>query len=960
MNGVVRDAMPVVCIGLGLMYAVLTVGHLALLPASFGESMAWLAATSAMILTATALLLFRHQLPLDWAHPVALGVASIVVINSLAHLYLAGEDQHSINLLLVLVGASCFFISTRWFVALVMMTLVPWALVASAAVPGFDWTHYGFALFVTLLLSAIILVSRKTGLRRTLDLRASEAAQSSRLEAVIGSSLDAIISIDHRDRITGFNPAAEETFGYSHEEILGSELAENVVPETLREAHRAGIKRYLSDRRSDILGKRLSMTARRRDGSEFPVELVIREVESSDDLPAFVGYVRDLTEARANEERIQAAKERAEVASRAKSEFLARMSHEVRTPMNAILGLTDLVLEGELSREQREFLERSHGSGEYLLALLDDILDLSKIEAGRFDLESRPFSLRGLLEETLRSLWVRADQKGLELILDCPGDVPHQVVGDPVRLRQILTNLVGNAIKFTDRGWIRLAVEPGSKETGQGTLQFAVEDTGPGVPEELRSEIFGQFTQLRADGSPPNGGAGLGLAICARLVEMMGGEIRAEGREGGGARFAFTAALDVLPNGADEESTLVGHSVLLGCPLLEARRALERTLRGHGAEVTALASASEVGRALQSPSGGARFDLVLLDELLGDPDALVSDLESAPGGELAPFVVLDRNIRNEVDVRPEGATRLVRVSKPLGPIQLERAALFALGLAPAEPASPSGRDWNGTTGAGLELLVVEDNETNLLLLLEMLRRRGHRVQVATSGRLAVERCERGRFDAILMDLEMPDLDGYAAVARIRALDERAERRTPIVAVTASATQESQQRALSAGFDAFVRKPIRVHELMSALGSLLAEEAKPDQQLGVLEGKPSGRIVDEAELLAHVDGDVSILERVAAVFVESSAQDLDALGSAVNKADSTEIRRLSHKLLGALGDLAAPAASAAVEELRGRARDGDVDTLAEHYARVRFEVGRLQKTLAEIVDRRSAQAPRLSE
>ncbi|GAG37800.1 unnamed protein product, partial [marine sediment metagenome] len=245
---------------------------------------------------------------------------------------------------------------------------------------------------------------------------------------------------------------------------------------------------------------------------------------------------------------------------------------------------------------------------------------------GRLELEPRPFSLRELLEETLRGLWVRAEQKGLELILDCPGEVPNRVVGDPVRLRQIVTNLVGNAIKFTDRGWIRLAVEPGSNHTGRETLHFAVEDTGFGVPEELRSEIFEQFTQLRADGSPEKGGTGLGLAICARLVEMMDGEIRAEEREGGGARFAFTAVLDVLPDGADETPNLSGRSVLLGCPLLEARRALARTLRGHGAEVTALASASEVGRELQSASGGARFDLVLLDDPLGDPDAFFSDL----------------------------------------------------------------------------------------------------------------------------------------------------------------------------------------------------------------------------------------------------------------------------------------------------------------------------------------------
>jgi len=262
---------------------------------------------------------------------------------------------------------------------------------------------------------------------------------------------------------------------------------------------------------------------------------------------------------------------------------------------------------------------------------------------------------------------------------------------------------------------------------------------------------------------------------------------------------------------------------------------------------------------------------------------------------------------------------------------------------------------NGATDGGLEILVVEDNETNLLLLVEILRRRGHQVHIATSGRRALDRCEHERFDAILMDLEMPELDGFAAVVRIRALEERTGQRTPIVAVTASATHESRRRALAAGFDAFVPKPIRVDELMSTLASLRTGEGEP----GTLSGGPEEiepvRVIDEDELLAHMDGDVQILQRLAAVFAESSAQDLDALGSAVKRADAKEIRRLSHKLQGALGDLAAPAACAAVEEIGRCAREGEEQSFSEGYERVRIEVGRLRAALEEIVARRCADA-----
>lgn len=778
---------------------------------------------------------------------------------------------------------------------------------------------------------------------------------NSRLQAVLDAATQvAILATDKKGIITLFNSGAERLFGYRAKEVVGMSTPVPFAEATELAAHARhlteefgipieGFAAFVERARRGGYEQR-EWTCVRKDGSRLTVDAAVTAIRDGDGpISGYLGVVMDVTARHRAALALEQAKEAAEVANRAKSDFLANVSHEIRTPMNGILGMTQLALDTDLNAEQREYLHAVKTSADALLTVINDILDFSKIEAGKLELDPVPFELRDMLADAVRSLSLRANAKNLELACHVPADIPDFFVGDSLRLQQVLLNLVGNAVKFTERGEIVVRVEIASdkdgalsplKPGGDIELHFAVADTGIGIPPEKLPYIFDAFVQADTSTTRKYGGTGLGLTIAGRLVEMMGGRLWAESVPGQGSTFHFTMRFKLqdrspsrlLPSRPPD---LQGLSVLVVDDNATNRRILKELLESWQMEPTTVDGVQQALDELESAvTADKAFPLVLLDAHMPEQDgfALASAIRSRPHLGQPGLILLSsaHRVGDGEKCRQLGIAQ--HLVKPIKPSDLLDSLLRALDardksatpLLAQEPSSgalvemnPRAMESHRPADTGLRLLLAEDNFINQRLMLAMLEKLGHRVTTVANGTAAVRAVQQESFDMVLMDVQMPEMNGLEATRAIRTWERGRGVRVPIVALTAHAMKGTREDCLQAGMDDYLSKPIQMPELIRVLEKVIVRP------------KDETPAFDPAPLLRRIGDDEELFRDLIQLFQEECPQTIETIRFALEMGNASSLEQAAHLLKGSASNFAASEVVNAAQRLETLAHSGDL-------------------------------------
>ncbi|MPY93210.1 MAG: response regulator [Acidimicrobiia bacterium] len=828
-----------------------------------------------------------------------------------------------------------------------------WTLVAEARQPLADPLSRAvpWILLVGGLAGALLATAAVEGtVRRRDEALASAEEREQESLSILDAAKEAFVSMDADGRIIRWNRQAEVLFGWPADEVIGQPVAEVLVPPESRRAHTEGLSRYHRTGEGSILDNRVEVEAIDRDGRRVPVELAAWAVERDG---TFNAILHDISERRRAADARAEAHLRALEASRLKSEFLANMSHEIRTPMNGVMGMTGLLLSTELDADQRDYAETIRSSADALLGVINDILDFSKIEAGKLELEVLDFDVRTGIDEVADLLATRAHAKGLEVVVVVDEEVPVVVTGDPGRIRQVLLNLLGNAVKFTDVGEIVVRCQVVARAGQRVTLRFEVHDTGVGVDEDFQRMLFESFTQADGSTTRRHGGSGLGLAIARQLSELMGGEIGVQSAPGRGSTFWFTVPVDARhgPTPEDRLATPVPSRarVLVVDDNHTNRAILTKTLGLWGLVPAEAPGAAEALRALhEAAAAGDPFQLVLLDHHMPGTSGIELAGHVSKDPSLGPPAML--LLTSSGDLLSPGtlATAGIAASltKPVRQPVLRARIAGALGrtAAPQPPRATPTTDGDSTNGplGGLvvpaRVLVAEDNSVNQRVAVRMLERFGCSVDVVGNGLEAVEAVSRQPYAAVFMDCQMPEMDGYEATRAIRHREAATgEQRVPIIAMTAAAMAGDEQRALAAGMDDYLAKPVQLVGLGEALrrwvgaevpagpGSpaTTGEAATAEEHVG---GRPALPVLDltvvhEVRLLAGPEA--GEIDKILDLFTTSARSRLDVLRTASAQGDFAAAASAAHALRGSGAALGTPrlvGACSAVEEA-ARREDG---------------------------------------
>ena len=719
------------------------------------------------------------------------------------------------------------------------------------------------------------------------------------LSLVASKTDNAVIILEENGAVSWVNDAFVRMTGYVLPEVSRRQIVDVLVGDQTGMESIRGLRAAFANGH----GTTEEFLHYRKAGNTAWLSLNLTPIHADDgSLSRWIGIGSDVTRSREAQQALESAKNAAEIANKTKSEFLANMSHEIRTPMNAILGMTELTLCTDLSAEQREYLMTVKDSGDLLLHLLNDILDLSKIEAGRLEIDTVPFNLADLIRDTLKTLSIRAHDKGLELVWRVPPDIPQELIGDPLRIRQVLINLVGNAIKFTYHGEITVDVERQWDTESEVGLHFRVADTGIGIAADKLDKIFEAFTQ--ADGSTARqfGGTGLGLTISSELIRMMNGKIWVHSEKDRGSQFHFSLRLQVsdepsVPMNPLDLEMVSGKRVLVVDDNTTNRRIIRERLKSWEMQTveadsadTALAELS-MGMATHRP-----FDLVILDAAMPEKDGfqLMMEINAQPSIQCGTVMMLssaDRHADAEA-CRELGIKACL--TKPISPSTMLDAIRTALGDEEISPTVEGSRPSVPDARMKLRVLVADDHPANRRLAARILEKRGHEATPAINGREVLDLVDENQFDLVLMDVQMPEMDGFQATAAIRERERETGTHLPLIALTAHAMKGDRERCLAAGMDAYLSKPLQASELIA-----LVETIGTSNVPGLLSDRASAasQEFDFGPALARMDDDDELLREQMQFFLTDGPELILRVFESIEHRDGEQLRLAAHRLKG---------------------------------------------------------------